>query len=382
MQGKNKTVVFTGGGTGGHIYPGLAIADRLKSLNADYSIIWIGSNNGNDKKNVLSSYGTDNEPTCNKFIGIPSGKLRRYFSFQNFIDIFKIGFGLIAAFFILLKIKPDFVFSKGGFVSVPPCAAAKLLKIPVYTHECDFSPGLATKINVKFAKKVLVSYEETKDFFASNVKEKVLVMGNPIRDIFFNTEKQIGFDFLALEKQEKPILLVLGGSSGAHQINELIFENLGWLVEHFVVIHQTGKGDDFTTACEKQNNVSQGCYKAYDFIYSEMPHVLSCADVVLSRSGANSLWECVATEKPMILVPLTGSGTRGDQVENAHFFEKCGAARVLDSSKNIQSIGNELKLLIQNLLNSDVLENMKKSLQNMTKENPANKIAEFLVKGE
>ena len=382
MQGKNKTVVFTGGGTGGHIYPGLAIADRLKSLNADYSIIWIGSNNGNDKKNVLSSYGTDNETTCNKFIGIPSGKLRRYFSFQNFIDIFKIGFGLIAAFFILLKIKPDFVFSKGGFVSVPPCAAAKLLKIPVYTHECDFSPGLATKINVKFAKKVLVSYEETKDFFASNVKEKVLVMGNPIRDIFFNTEKQIGFDFLALEKQEKPILLVLGGSSGAHQINELIFENLGWLVEHFVVIHQTGKGDDFTTACEKQNNVSQGCYKAYDFIYSEMPHVLSCADVVLSRSGANSLWECVATEKPMILVPLAGSGTRGDQVENAQFFEKQGAALVLDSSKSIVELGNQLKLLIENSLDGNVLENMKKSLRQMAKENPANLIAEFLVKGE
>ena len=382
MQGKNKTVVFTGGGTGGHIYPGLAIADRLKSLNADCSIIWIGSNNGNDKKNVLSSYGTDNETTCNKFIGIPSGKLRRYFSFQNFIDIFKIGFGLIAAFFILLKIKPDFVFSKGGFVSVPPCAAAKLLKIPVYTHECDFSPGLATKINVKFAKKVLVSYEETKDFFASNVKEKVLVMGNPIRDIFFNTEKQIGFDFLALEKQEKPILLVLGGSSGAHQINELIFENLGWLVEHFVVIHQTGKGDDFTTACEKQNNVSQGCYKAYDFIYSEMPHVLSCADVVLSRSGANSLWECVATEKPMILVPLAGSGTRGDQVENAQFFEKQGAALVLDSSKSIVELGNQLKLLIENSLDGNVLENMKKSLRQMAKENPANLIAEFLVKGE
>ena len=382
MREKNNVVVFTGGGTGGHIYPGLAIADTLKSLDPKCSVVWLGSNNGSDKKSVLSNRGKDDSQTCSRFIAIPSGKLRRYFSFMNFIDLFKIGFGFIAAFFVLLRIRPRFVFSKGGFVSVPPCVAAKILKIPVYTHECDFSPGLATKLNVKFAKKVLVSYEETKRFFAANVQEKVLVTGNPIREVFFATEKQIGFDFLALEKRDKPILIVLGGSSGAHQINELIFENLDWLVEHFIVVHQTGKGTDFATACERQKVMSTGTYKPYDFIYTEMPHVLSCADIVLSRSGANSLWECVATEKPMILIPLTGSGTRGDQVENAHFFENCGAALVLDSSKSIKDIGTELSLLVENQLNSDVLENMKKSLRQMAKENPAKGIARFLVAGE
>ncbi len=382
MREKNKIVVFTGGGTGGHIFPGLAIADRLKSLDSNYSVVWLGSNNGTDKKNVLSSFGKDNTQICSKFIAIPSGKLRRYFSFQNFLDIFKIGFALIVAFFVLLKLKPEFVFSKGGFVSVPPCAAAKLLKIPVYTHECDFSPGLATKINVKFAKKILVSYEETKKFFAPVVQQKVLVTGNPIRDIFFNTEKQIGLDFLNVSKSNKPILLVLGGSSGAHQVNELIFDNLEWLVERFIVVHQTGKGDDFNFACEKLKTLHSGTYKPYDFIYSEMPHVLSCADIVVSRSGANSLWECVATEKPMILVPLAGSGTRGDQVENARFFEEKGAALVLNSSDTIESIGKNLRGLLEKTLDSALLENMKESLRQMTKENPAKQIAQFLVAGE
>ncbi len=376
-----KTVVFTGGGTGGHIYPGLAIADELKALDSDYSIVWLGSNNGSDKNAVLANRDKNNNQTCTQFKGVPSGKLRRYFSFRNFIDIFKIGFGLIASFFILLKLKPKFVFSKGGFVSVPPCAAAKLLRIPVYTHECDFSPGLATKLNVKFAKKILVSYEQTKSFFSQETQKNVLVTGNPIRDVFFTTNKQIAFDFLDLHNVQKKILLVLGGSSGAHQVNEVIFNNLEWLLERFIVVHQTGRGEDFERALEKQKECNTGCYKPYDFIYSEMPHVLSCADIVLSRSGANSLWECVATEKPMILIPLSGSGTRGDQVENAAFFEKEGAAFVVDSSADILAIGTQLKEQLESVLNPTVLDKMVNCVKKMAKENPAKTIAKFLISG-
>lgn len=375
-----KTVVFTGGGTGGHIYPGLAIADELKVLDSEYSIVWLGSNNGRDKNIVLSNKNKDGIQTCSQFKGIPSGKLRRYFSFKNFIDIFKIGFGLIASFFILLKLKPDFVFSKGGFVSVPPCAAAKLLRIPVYTHECDFSPGLATKLNVKFAKKILVSYEQTKDFFSKETQKNIIVTGNPVRDVFFAANKNIGFDFLKIENQTKKILLVLGGSSGAHQVNELIFQNIEWLLEHFIVVHQTGKGDDYVTACGIKNE--NGIYLPFDFIYSEMPHVLSCADIVLSRSGANSLWECVATQKPMILVPLCGSGTRGDQVENASFFEKEGAAVVLDSSADVSTIGKQLKEQLESILEPTVLDKMVDNVKKMAKENPAKTIAKFLISGE
>ena len=165
---KTVTVAFAGGGTGGHIYPGLAIADELRDIcneaDINLNLVWIGNSKGMDKKIVESNIGPDEKPSVDKFYGIPSGKLRRYFSIQNFIDVFKIGAGCISAYFKLLKLKPAVLFSKGGFVSVPPCFAAKLLKIPVVTHECDFTPGLATKINSRFATKLLLSYEETKGF--------------------------------------------------------------------------------------------------------------------------------------------------------------------------------------------------------------------------
>ena len=169
---------FTGGGTAGHIYPGLAVVDELKALCPELSFLWIGSSQGMDKHIVEESGSVD------LFKGIASGKLRRYFSFKNFIDVFKIFFGFIASFFILLKYKPLFLFSKGGFVSVPPCFAAKLLGIPVYTHECDFSPGLATKLNARFAKKIFLSYEETRTFFPKEKQNTLLVFGNPVRPIF------------------------------------------------------------------------------------------------------------------------------------------------------------------------------------------------------
>ena len=158
-------IAFAGGGTGGHIYPGLAIADELKTIasekNVDIELFWFGNSSGMDR-NIVEKSGS-----VNKFIGIPSGKLRRYFSLKNFFDIFKIFAGFVASFFKLLFIRPVVLFSKGGFVSVPPCIAAKLLGIPVFTHECDFTPGLATRINSKFASKILLSYEETKKFFSA-----------------------------------------------------------------------------------------------------------------------------------------------------------------------------------------------------------------------
>ena len=245
-----KTVVFTGGGTGGHIYPGLAVVDELKEkinstkidgTSLDVKIVWIGSSKGMDKNLVEKSGSVD------KFIGIPCGKLRRYFSFQNFIDLFKIAAGFISAFFHLAKLKPLVVFSKGGFVSVPSCYAAKLLKIPVFTHECDFSTGLATRLNLKVAEKLLVSYEETKNKLPSSVQEKTIVTGNPVRPIFYNADKNKGIEFVLSSKNEsskqitKPILLVVGGSLGAKQINLLVWKNLEELCKNYIVIHQTGK---------------------------------------------------------------------------------------------------------------------------------------------
>ena len=325
QESRGHTFVFAGGGTGGHIYPGLAVCDELRSLshknNQTIKIIWLGNSSGMDKDLVEKSGSVD------EFIGIPSGKLRRYFSFKNFTDFFKIFAGLVKSFFVLLKVKPVVLFSKGGFVSVPPCMAAKCLKIPVFTHECDFTPGLATRLNSRFATKILVSYEETKKFLGAEKAKKAVVTGNPVRPVFYETNPENGKKFLFENRSdynpEKPILLVLGGSLGAHQINELVAENLDWLTERFNVVHQCGAKD--ADAMPKHH---EG-YFLHPFIYKEMSDVISCADSILSRAGANSIWEASVLGKPMVLIPLCGSGTRGDQVDNAKFFEEKGAALVL-----------------------------------------------------
>jgi UDP-N-acetylglucosamine--N-acetylmuramyl-(pentapeptide) pyrophosphoryl-undecaprenol N-acetylglucosamine transferase len=331
-----KTIVFAGGGTGGHIYPGLAVADELRILYPDIRIVWIGCSKGMDRNLVETAIGPKGNKSADVFKGIPSGKLRRYFSWKNFVDVFKILAGFFASFFILLKEKPSVLFSKGGFVSVPPCIAAKLLGIPVYTHECDYSPGLATRINAKSANRILVSFSETKKFFSEEKQKNVTITGNPIRPVFYTADSLIGRQFLGLKKDEElPVLLILGGSSGARQVNQLVLDNLEWLCEHFVVVHQTGKGENYDNAVQYKEKLGSKSdnYKPYAFIYSEMPHVIAASDVVLSRSGSNSLWECAVEGKPLILIPLCGSGTRGDQVENAEFFRKQNAAFVMNGDE-------------------------------------------------
>lgn len=334
------TVAFTGGGTGGHIYPGLAVADSLRAQiqkhfpQTQIKIVWLGSKNGSDKNIVEKNLNENGQKSADVFYGISSGKLRRYFSFRNALDVFKIIKGFFAALIILSKTKPVALFSKGGFVSVPPCVAARFLKIPVYTHECDFTPGLATRINSKFAKNIFVSYAETIKFFPKNIQHKCVVTGNPVRPVFYKADSQKGLDFLKIAKKQKPLLVVVGGSSGAKQINDLVEENFAWLTENFTVVHQTGK-------VASKKNLSHSDYKSFEFIYNEMPDVLCAADVVLSRAGANSLWECITLKKPLVLVPLCGSGTRGDQKDNAKYFAEKGAAIVLEgenaNSQNLQS---------------------------------------------
>lgn len=332
---KNNKIAFTGGGTGGHIYPGLAVADELKILSKtqDIEIIWIASSSGMDKKIVESATDSFGNKLVNKFYGVPSGKLRRYFSFKNVLDLFKIFAGFVSSFFILLKNRPAVLFSKGGFVSVPPCLSAKILGIPVFTHECDFTPGLATKINSRFAKKILLSYKETVDYFGGSQKLKTVVTGNPVRPVFYSASKKKGKEFLSIKKS-KPILLVMGGSLGARQINDIVKENIEWLCSNFIVVHQTGEKNIDQSNVSIPEKIKEN-YKCYPFIYSQMPDVIAAADIVLSRSGANSLWECSVLGKPMLLIPLSGSGTRGDQEDNAEYFAKAGAALVLK--------GNNLK---------------------------------------
>lgn len=364
-------IVFAGGGTGGHIYPGLAVADELRKIakenGLDIRVFWIGNSKGMDRNLVEKSGSAD------KFIGIPSGKLRRYFSFRNILDLFKVAGGFFVSLFYLARIRPAVLFSKGGFVSVPPCIAAGILHIPVFTHECDFTPGLATRLNSRFAVRILVSYSQTRGYFNRKIQPKVTVTGNPVRPVFYSADFRRGLDFLfGGEKAvpSKPVLLVLGGSLGAHQLNELVVNNLDWLTGRFTVVHQCGAKDaDFVPARTES-------YLPYPFIYEQMPDVIACADIVLSRAGANTIWESSVLGKPSVLVPLCGSGTRGDQVENARFFEERGAAFVLYGDG---ASSDGLRAALEKLLDNNTRRQMaEKSLALSAGKKPARLIAELI----
>jgi UDP-N-acetylglucosamine--N-acetylmuramyl-(pentapeptide) pyrophosphoryl-undecaprenol N-acetylglucosamine transferase len=313
------TIAFTGGGTGGHIYPGLAVAEEIfrRFAGRDCRIFWIGSGSGMDRSLV--------EGAGLEFFGVPAGKLRRYFSLKTIPDFFRVIAGYFAARRILKRQKADLLFSKGGFVSVPPCAAASSLGIPVFTHESDYSPGLATRINLRAVLRtggrVFTAYEDTACFLPAALQDRITLSGNPVRSCFRVADPAKGRAFLKLGHDER-ILLVLGGSQGARELNALVRTALPDLVRHYTVVHQTGAAAGWDMAESER-------YKPFPYLHGEMPHVLAAAELVLGRSGAGTVWESAVLGKPMLLAPLCGSGTRGDQVENARYFEKAGAAVVL-----------------------------------------------------
>ncbi|NNM67609.1 MAG: undecaprenyldiphospho-muramoylpentapeptide beta-N-acetylglucosaminyltransferase [Spirochaetales bacterium] len=302
-----QVIVFTGGGTGGHVYPGLAVLAQLKQLTSA-RLLWIGSHDGLEKTLV--------EQAGVEFYGIPSGKLRRYLSFKNLTDLFKILHGYFAARKLLKRFKPCVVFSKGGFVSVPPVWAARSLKIPVVSHESDFDPGLATKLNLKSSRWVCVPYPESVQHFPASVHERLLVTGNPVRFEFSQANPEALRQAWSLP-QGVPVVVVLGGSLGAVQINELIKARLEQWAGKVFVIHQTGK--DWTPPADT------AWYRSRPFFTTEMPDLYACADVVLGRAGAGTLWEACAVGVPLLLIPLE-VGSRGDQVRNAQYFSNRGAA--------------------------------------------------------
>jgi UDP-N-acetylglucosamine--N-acetylmuramyl-(pentapeptide) pyrophosphoryl-undecaprenol N-acetylglucosamine transferase len=324
------SVAFAGGGTGGHIYPGLAVASDLQKI-FPCRIFWIGSDTGMDRA-IVEEAGLD-------FYGIRAGKLRRYFSIQNCLDAFKVFLGFFAARKILKREKPALLFSKGGFVSVPPCAAASTLKIPVFTHESDYSPGLATRINLRFAARIFTAFPDTVNFLPPPSRPKTRCTGNPIRGEFRAADPAKGYAFLGLSGQER-ILLVLGGSLGARQLNELVRSCLPALKASCVVVHQTGPNSEWDVPADER-------YKPYPFIRAEMPHVIAAASLVLCRSGAGTVFECASLGKPMILIPLAGSGTRGDQVENARYLEKTGAAEVLTGEVSPEAVAATVNRLAE-----------------------------------
>lgn len=304
-----KKIILTGGGTAGHVTPNLALVPALKQKG--FEIKYIGSVSGMEK-GLVEAEGIP-------YFGISSGKLRRYFSWQNFTDPFRVVKGYFQARKILKKERPDVLFSKGGFVSAPVVWAARSLKIPSVIHESDMTPGLANRLCFKAATKVCCNFPETLTYLPAG---KALVSGCPIRQELLTGSKEAGLAFAGLDGV-KPVLLVIGGSSGALSVNQKVREALPELLKTFDVIHLTGKG-------KADTSVSYPGYVQFEYISAELKDLFAAADLVISRAGANAICELLALQKPALLIPYGTAASRGDQVLNADSFVKQGFSLMLD----------------------------------------------------
>ena len=308
-----KRIVLTGGGTAGHVTPNIALLPKLRELG--YDVVYIGSYNGIEKT-LIEQAGVP-------YHGISSGKLRRYFDLKNFSDPFKVLKGFSEASKLLKKLKPDVVFSKGGFVSVPVVLAAKQHKIPVLIHESDMTPGLANKLSIPAASKVCCNFPETIQHLP---KGKAVLTGSPIRAELLTGSRQKALKFTGLSGK-KPVLLIIGGSLGSVVVNEAVRSVLPELLKKFEIVHLCGKGklDETLTAMNG--------YVQYEYISDELKDLFALSDIVISRAGANSICEFLALKKPALLIPLSAAASRGDQILNANSFAKQGYASVLEEEQ-------------------------------------------------
>ena len=305
-----KKIILTGGGTAGHVTPNIALLPSLRKANFDIS--YIGSYKGIER-NLIEEQGITYYP-------ISSGKLRRYFDIQNFTDPFRVLKGYGQAKQLIKKLKPDIVFSKGGFVSVPVVLAAKAKGVPVIIHESDMTPGLANKIAMRGATKICCNFPET---LAHLPQEKAVLTGSPIREELLRGNKAAALSFLGFN-DEKPVLLIMGGSIGSVFINNAVRSSLDDLLKSFQIVHLCGKGN-LDSALDK----SEG-YRQFEYISDELPDIFAAADIVVSRAGANAICELLALRKPNILIPLSKNASRGDQILNAESFEKQGFSLVME----------------------------------------------------
>ena len=305
-----KRIILTGGGTAGHVTPNIALIPRLQDIG--YDIQYIGSYTGIEKELI--------EALDIPYHGISSGKLRRYFSLQNFTDPFRVLKGLGEAKKLVRKLKPDVIFSKGGFVSVPVVLAGKQAKVPVIIHESDMTPGLANKLAIPSATKVCCNFPETLEHLP---KEKAVLTGSPIRQELLSGNKISAMSLCGFSA-DKPVILVIGGSLGSVAVNNAVRAALPELLEHFQIVHLCGKGK----LAESLTNTAG--YKQFEYIKDELRDIFAMSDVVISRAGANAICELLALRKPNILIPLSANASRGDQILNARSFERQGFSIVLE----------------------------------------------------
>lgn len=311
-----KKIVMTGGGTAGHVTPNIALMPSLQK--AGYEISYIGSKDGIEKGLI--------EDQKIPYYGISSGKLRRYHSWKNFSDPFKVMKGFFEARQIMARIKPDVVFSKGGFVSVPVILAAKTKGIPAIIHESDLTPGLANKLAIPAATKVCCNFPETVPYLPAG---KAVLTGSPIRQELLHGSKTKGKEYCHFTK-DLPVLMIMGGSIGSVYINNAIRGCLDDLLKEFQIIHLCGKGNLDESLTNKEG------YAQFEYVSDNLPDLFAAADLMIARAGANSICEILALRKPNILIPLGKNASRGDQILNANSFAKQGFSVVLEE-ENVTS---------------------------------------------
>ena len=341
-----KRIILTGGGTAGHVTPNIALLPRLKELN--YDIHYIGSYNGIEKE-LVEQFGIP-------YHGISTGKLRRYFSLQNFTDPFRVIKGLDEARKLVKILKPDVIFSKGGFVSVPVVLAGKSRKVPTIIHESDMTPGLANKISLSSATKVCCNFPETLEHLPEG---KALLTGSPIRQELLTGDKFAALNSLKFTA-DKPVIMIVGGSLGAVAVNNAVRAILPELLKTYQVIHLCGKGKVDETMLHIDG------YAQFEYVKDELRDLFAATDIVISRAGANAICELLALHKPNLLIPLSANASRGDQILNARSFERQGFSMVLEE----EELTNEVLLSAINSL----YENRETYVEAMKQSNQQNSI--------
>ena len=319
----------TGGGTGGHVFPGLAVAEALAEQ-WEGSIGWLGSRRGVERA-IVRSFGIP-------YWSVPAGKLRRYISISNVFDVVRVFAGFMASLVLMIRLQPRVLFSKGGFVSVPPVVAAWLLGIPVLSHESDVDPGLATRINLRFSRRLFIPYEKSRSYYPKSYRHKLVVSGNPVRRRILHGDADAGRHFCGFDGN-RPIVLFSGGSQGAAQINALVRDLLPRLTELADVVHQRGNHPP------PQPNGEH--YVSFPFVVDEFADVLAAADLAVARAGAGTVWELAVTGTPALLIPLMYQSSRGDQVRNAEVYCSAGAGvAFVGSNAQPEAVGDAIAAIL------------------------------------
>ncbi|BFL78565.1 undecaprenyldiphospho-muramoylpentapeptide beta-N-acetylglucosaminyltransferase [Staphylococcus hominis subsp. novobiosepticus] len=347
-------IAFTGGGTVGHVSVNLSLIPT--ALEKGHQVFYIGSKSGIEREMIESQISNI------KYYPISSGKLRRYLSFENAKDVFKVLKGILDARRVLKKEKPDLLFSKGGFVSVPVVIAARSLNIPTIIHESDLTPGLANKISLKFSKKIYTTFEDTLKYLP---KDKADFVGATIREDLKEGNQQKGYEITGFDSDKK-VLLVMGGSLGSKKLNDIIRENLEALLHDYQIIHLTGHG-------LVDESYKQKGYIQYEFVKEELTHLLSITDTVVSRAGSNAIYEFLTLRIPMLLIPLGLDQSRGDQIDNAKYFESKRYGKMIPEDQLTQfKLLEQLKQIESH--RNDIIHQMESYKESYTKEDLFNKI--------